>query len=61
MFSLKRRESEASQVVLLCCLALYIVSQVFNHVHVDLFYTCVLLCALFCQKMRQHDKKGEEK
>ena len=33
-FSLKRRESEPSQVVVLCCLALFIVSQLFNHVHV---------------------------
>ena len=32
-FSLKRRESELSQLVLLCCLALY-VSQLFKHVHV---------------------------
>ena len=32
-FSLKRRESELSQVVLLCCLALFNVPQLFNHVH----------------------------
>jgi len=32
-FSLKRRKSEPSQVVL-CCLALFIVSPLFNHVHV---------------------------
>ena len=31
-FSLKRRESEPSQVVVLCCLALFIVSPLFNHV-----------------------------
>ena len=32
LFSLKRRESELSQVVLLCCLALFIMSPLFNHV-----------------------------
>ena len=37
-FSLKGRESEPSQVVLLCCLALFIMSQLFNHVHV---HVCV--------------------
>ena len=34
---LKKRESEMSQVVLLCCLALFIVSQLFNHVHVRIY------------------------
>ena len=32
-FSSKRRKSEASQVVLLCRLALFIVSPLFNHEH----------------------------
>ena len=31
-FSLKRRKNEPSQLVLLCCLALFIVSPLFNHV-----------------------------
>ena len=32
-FSFKRRESEPSQVVVLCCLALYWIGLRFNHVH----------------------------
>ena len=35
-FSLKKRKSEPSRVVLLCCLALFIVSQLFNHVPTEL-------------------------
>ena len=38
-FSLKKRESEPSQVVLLCCLALFIVSQL-------CCYTCELVAPL---------------
>ena len=34
LFSLTKRESEPSQLVVLCCLALFIVSQLFNHAHV---------------------------
>ena len=32
IFSLKTRESEPSQVVVLCCLALFDASQICNHV-----------------------------
>ena len=35
MFSLKGRESEPSQLVLLCFLALFDASQLHKHVHVD--------------------------
>ena len=33
-FFFEKEKSEPSQVVLLCCLALFIVSPLFNHVHV---------------------------
>ncbi len=43
-FSLKRRGSEPSQLVVLCCLALVDTSQLHNHVHTR--YEQTILAAL---------------
>ena len=46
-FFFKRRESEPSQVVVLCCLALFIVSQLFNRVH-DIHEVCLNYLIMYC-------------